>query len=326
MKLHLPFLLVALWSMSACVPQKKFSTLENAHQQLLKQLAQKDSLAKSASIQDPCSTLLSEYRKSIQTIEQLRATNLNLNQSYQDMLVRYAATMQHNQEILNQSATIQEALRGESDQLGEKLQAQFASLQQLQEDLLLREQRLEKMEENFRSAIIERNEQISTLENNMQPRGIPIGQTPDMFSQSLQENIINKELFVSETAGRIYITVSQDLLFATGSAQLDAHGKKTLQAVAIALLQEPEMDVLIEGHTDNTGSEAQNWELSLHRAMSVCKELELRGFPAHRMTVAGRGSYAPIAPNTTKEGQAQNRRTEIILVPRSLTSSGIQRN
>jgi chemotaxis protein MotB len=326
MKLHFLFLLAALWTMPACVPQKKFSTLENAHQQLLKQLAQKDSLSKTTSIEDPCSTLLSDYRKSLQTIEQLRATNLNLNQSYQEMLERYTATMQHNQEILNQSAYQQNALRDESDQLSGDLQAQLSRLQAMQQDLLVREQRLGAMEENFRRAILERNEQISMLENTLQARSVSIGQSPDVFSQSLKENIVNKELFVTETAGRIYITVSQDLLFAPGSAQIDAEGKKTLQAVAIALLQEPEMDVLIEGHTDNTGTEAQNWELSLHRAMSVCKELEFRGFPPYRMTVAGRGSYAPIAPNTTKEGQAQNRRTEIILVPRSLTSASMQRN
>lgn len=326
MKLHFLFLLAALCTLSACVTQKKFSTLENAQQQLLRQLAQKDSLNKSSSTQDPCTALLSDYRKSLQTIEQLRATNLNLNQSYQDILTRYTATMQHNQEILNQSVYIQDALRGESEQLGANLQAQLIRLQQLQQDLLDREQRLETVEANFRSAILERNDQISALETTLQPRGIPIGQNPDLFNQSLKENIVNKELFVTETAGRIYITVSQDLLFASGSAQIDALGKKTLHAVAIALLQEPEMDVLIEGHTDNTGTEAHNWELSLNRAMAVCKELEMAGFPPYRMTVAGRGSYAPIAPNTTKEGQAQNRRTEIILVPRSLTNASMQRN
>lgn len=326
MKLHFLFFLAALITMPACIQQKKISALEESQIQLQKQIAQRDSLSKAAANGNPCGDLQTEYRKSLQLIEQLRATNLNLNNSYQDMLTRYTATMQHNQEILNQSAYVQDDLRGKSTQQDENLQIQLDRLQQLQQDLTLREQRIQEMEENFRRAIMERNDEITSLENSLQARGIALGQTQGLIRESLQDNITNKELVVSETAGRIYITVSQDLLFASGSAQLDARGKNTLQAVAIALLQEPEMDVLIEGHTDNTGSEANNWELSLHRAMSVCKELEIRGFPPYRMTVAGRGSFAPVAPNTTKEGQALNRRTEIILVPRTLTSASMQRN
>jgi len=325
MKLHFLFFVAASVILPACATKQKASGLEETQKSLQNQLSQKDSILKAITLSQPCDEIQSEYRKSLQVIEQLRATNLNLHNNYQEMLAYYSESMEHKQEILNQSVNVHDALRTESSQLGESLETQMAKLREIEQSLLLREQRIQQMEENYRQAILERNEEISLLENQLQERGFAATLTQGTLNESLKENIANKELNVTETAGRIYITVSQDLLFAPGSAKLDAIGKKTLRAVAIALNQEPDMDILIEGHTDNTGPETNNWELSLNRAMSVFKELEINGLPAYRMTIAGRGPFAPVATNATKEGQALNRRTEIILVPRSLTNPSMQK-
>jgi chemotaxis protein MotB len=316
----------AMLTMFACVPQKNFSALEADAQKLQSALARCDSLRNTLPTESEAYLeLKSDYLRSLQTIEQLRATNLNLNNSYQEILAQYADIINQNREILSATAQVQGNLGGQKSALAEGLEAQITQLQQLREELQQREQRILTMEENFRQAVLSRNDEILRLENELQARGNSLNQTQVTLNRSLENNVNNKELDISEAAGRIYITVSQDLLFGSGSAIIDAQGQKTLRAVAVALLQEMEMDILIEGHTDNSGSEDRNWSLSLDRAMAVSKVLQANGIPPARMTVAGRGAFAPVAANSTEAGRALNRRTEIILVPKSLTNASMQK-
>jgi chemotaxis protein MotB len=318
--------IAAMLMMFACIPQKKYSELESNAQKLQSALAKSDSLRNVVPTESEAYLeLKSDYLQSLQTIEQLRATNLNLNNSYQEILTRYSAIINQNQEILSASAQVQGNLSGQKSQLAEGFEAQIAQLQQLRQELQQREQRILTMEENFRNAVISRNDEILRLESELQARGNTLNQTQISLNRTLENNVNNNELNISETAGRIYITVSQDLLFGSGSAQIDVQGRQTLRAVAVALLQEPEMDILIEGHTDNSGSEDRNWSLSLDRALAVSKVLQANGLTPDRMTVAGRGAFAPVASNTTEAGRALNRRTEIILVPKSLTNASMQK-
>lgn len=320
-----PVIAISL-TLSACVSQREYSDLEKQNTQLKTQLVQADSLSKlSLEESDVYQELMGDYRNSLQTIEQLRSTNLSLNNSYQEILSRYSNLVNQNRELLNTSAQVQGTLRGEVDSRSGDVQRMAQQLQQMEQELRLRDQRIREMEASYMRALNVRNQEIVDLQAQLQAGGQTLDQTQSTLSSSLGENIDNKEVSVSQTAGRIYITVSQDLLFRSGSATLDSKGKSTLRAVAMALQQEPDMDIIIEGHTDNTGSAERNWELSLNRALSVSKELQANAIAPARMTVAGRGPFAPIADNATKEGQALNRRTEIILIPKALTGGSMQK-
>ena len=114
------------------------------------------------------------------------------------------------------------------------------------------------------------------------------------------------------------------LLFQTGSWAVGVEGKKAVVELGKVLAQNPEISVLIEGHTDDDkilgnigGGIESNWDLSTKRATAIVNILsENKDINRQNLTAAGRGEYAPLQPNTTAEGKAKNRRIEIILTPK----------
>ncbi len=313
-------------ALGSCVPQRQYLDLTKQKEELEKKVAFQDSihqlsLEESSEFQE----LNADYLQSLRTVEQLRSTNISLNQSYQELLQRYTNIVNQNREMLNTSSEMQQSLRNQADSRSVEIQDQYQRLAQLQQELSLREQRIRSLESQYAQTLDVRNQEIIDLQAQLDARDQSLSRAQNNLSASLQDNIDDKNLSVRQTADRVYITVSQDLLFKSGSSQLDSRGKTTLRSVASALNQEPGMDIIVEGHTDNTGSQERNWELSTARALAVCKELIAQGIDPQRLTAAGRGSYAPVAPNNTKEGQTMNRRTEIILVPKAVTQASMER-
>ncbi len=123
------------------------------------------------------------------------------------------------------------------------------------------------------------------------------------------------DLSVTERNGKIYVSLSQNLLFASNSDNIDWKGKKAIRSLADVLRQNPDINITVEGHTDPDGSPAKNWDLSVRRATAVVKILTETNVNADRITASGRSFYYPIASNATAAGKAKNRRTEIILSP-----------
>ena len=126
----------------------------------------------------------------------------------------------------------------------------------------------------------------------------------------------DSDLTVSEKDGKIYVSLSHNLLFATGSSNIDWKGKKAIIQLAEVLNANPEIEIEVEGHTDSTGGAAQNWDLSVRRATSVVNVLTGQKVDPKRITASGRALYDPVDSNATAAGQAKNRRTEIILSPK----------
>lgn len=129
------------------------------------------------------------------------------------------------------------------------------------------------------------------------------------------------ELSVEIRNGKVYVSMSDKLLFKSGSAAVEAKGKEALKVLADVLDKNPDIDILVEGHTDNVPiSNAQyrdNWDLSVARATSIVRILtdDYKIIPT-RLTASGKGEFSPRADNATPEGRASNRRTEIILSPK----------
>ncbi len=128
------------------------------------------------------------------------------------------------------------------------------------------------------------------------------------------------ELSVYIKDGNVYVSLEEKLLFKSGSAEVDPKGKQALAKVAEVLNSTPDINVVIEGHTDNVpikgGKFEDNWALSSGRATNIVRILTKDyGFDPHRITAAGRGEFHPVKTNETTEGKAGNRRTEIILSP-----------
>lgn len=139
------------------------------------------------------------------------------------------------------------------------------------------------------------------------------------------KNVLNgftsDELTVREEGGKVYVAMSDKLLFESGSANVNAQGKEALGLLSQVLNKQTDVDVFIEGHTDSipihTAVFRDNWDLSVIRATSVVRILtQSYGVNALQVQPSGRGEYKPVSPNTTAEGRARNRRTEIIIAPK----------
>jgi len=132
----------------------------------------------------------------------------------------------------------------------------------------------------------------------------------------------NNGLTIEQKNGKVYVSLDESLLFASGSYNVDSEGKKVLQKLGGVLEKNKDVNVLVEGHTDNvpykgSGVIKDNWDLSVLRATSVVKIILSKSkIDESRLTAAGRGEHFPIASNDSAEGRKKNRRTEIILTPK----------
>jgi len=122
--------------------------------------------------------------------------------------------------------------------------------------------------------------------------------------------------------GKVYVSLTDQLLFPTGSIVIDDIGRQALVQLARVLKQQPEINISVEGHTDskkvnNLGQIKDNWDLSVLRATSVVRFLtETEKIEGVRMTATGRGAFQPLASNETADGRSKNRRIEIVLSPK----------
>ncbi|PIY08469.1 MAG: hypothetical protein COZ18_12170 [Flexibacter sp. CG_4_10_14_3_um_filter_32_15] len=188
----------------------------------------------------------------------------------------------------------------------------------LNKELQEKEQQLTQKE----TEILSKEKNISVLRNKQYQR--------QRQSNELQKSIktafssLNKESFsVKEKSGRLYISLSNQLLFETASIDINSEGKKALQKLASLLKSNASgLDIWVEGHTDNmpvTGAELpfkDNWQLSALRASVVVRLLVENGVSPQSIVAAGHGEHLPIASNATPEGKSENRRIEIVLLPK----------
>jgi chemotaxis protein MotB len=133
-------------------------------------------------------------------------------------------------------------------------------------------------------------------------------------------NIDDKDINIKVDKGVVYIDISDKLLFKSGRYQITENAKQVLGKVAQVLKNQPDIEFMVEGHTDNvnfsSGVLQDNWDLSVKRATSVIRILQNQyGIPPAHMTAAGRSEYIPVDTNDTPEGRAANRRTRIVILP-----------
>ena len=143
----------------------------------------------------------------------------------------------------------------------------------------------------------------------------------DKVEKRIEEGMADfqsKGVDVDYRDGFVYVSMKDELMYKSGSANVQEEGKKALSNLATVLNEYPKLKVIVLGHTDDKkfkkGS-GDNWSLSTERANGIVRTLiDLNVDPA-RLTSGGQGKYRPLADNSTEEGRAQNRRTEIILNP-----------
>lgn len=173
---------------------------------------------------------------------------------------------------------------------------------------------------NKEKALAEREKMVVDLRNAIAKKEEALQGLLDKVNKSLV-GFNPDDLTVEKKNGKIYVSLSEKLLFTSGSATVQKEGKEALGKVAEVLNKNTEIDVMIEGHTDNvpikTAVFKDNWDLSVIRATSIVRIMtEDYGVNAQRVTPAGRGEFNPVMENDSKENKAKNRRVEIILSPK----------
>lgn len=178
------------------------------------------------------------------------------------------------------------------------------------------------------------NALLSQKKNELNERERTINELQDMINaqnekvqkllSSVKDALLGfstEELTIREKDGKVYVAMSDKLLFQSGSARLDKRGEEALGKLAEVLNKQTDIDVFIEGHTDNkpinTAQFKDNWDLSVLRATSVVRILTKNyGVNPLQIQPSGRGEFMPVADNETAEGRSKNRRTEIIMAPK----------
>lgn len=180
--------------------------------------------------------------------------------------------------------------------------------------------------EKLSLALKEKMDQLKDRENTINDLQSMINaqnEKVDMLLSSVKDALMgfsSDELSVTQKNGKVYVAMSDKLLFKSGSAKVDDRGKEALEKLAEVLKKQSEIDVFIEGHTDNkpikTSQFKDNWDLSVIRATSVVRILtEDYGVNPLQIVPSGRGEFMPVDDNSTDEGRSKNRRTEIIMAP-----------
>ena len=186
---------------------------------------------------------------------------------------------------------------------------------------------LEQLDERGKALAVEQDrlsknaQRLQELENLIAAKEASMKKLKETLSNALN-GFEGKGLTVEQKNGKVYVSMENKLLFNSGSYAVGTEGKKAVIEVGKVLGDNPEIAVLIEGHTDNdafsaSGPIADNWDLSTKRATAIVAILsENRNVNKQNLTAAGRSEYAPLGSNATADGKAKNRRIEIILTPR----------
>ncbi len=307
---------------AACVPAKKVEDIKRKKEICEEQRAVLEEANRKldenfTEVNEKYKDLLKNH-KSLMTDTVIQGRSLRLmTKNYDQLNQTYELLLSKNRELLqgreSESASMfknltqsQESLRERTMALEEakiNLEAKERNLAQLKTELERREARVNELE----GVLARKDSAVLALKAKVQDALL---------------GFENNGLTIEQKNGKVYVSLDESLLFASGKYDIEKEGKEALNNLGAVLEKNADVNVLVEGHTDNvplngTGVLKDNWDLSVKRATSVVKILlEKNKIDAQRLTAAGRADYVPIATNDTKEGRAKNRRTEIILTPK----------
>lgn len=300
--------LLAISLFSSCVSMRKYEDLESMRSSLQVKYDEAQNQLQAAAQREQA---LNENLKKLEAQNQAVATELQtwkdrytqLDQVNNSLQQRYDRIIALNEQLLSTTSS-------EKKQLTEQLSAKEDELYKKEQELRIKEQNITQLQSN----LSQREQRVKELEAAIAEKEAKLAEVRNKVNQALL-GFSASDLSVTEKDGKIYVSLSQNLLFPSGSKTINSQGKNALSKLAGVLKANSDIQITVEGHTDTDGDANFNWDLSVQRATSVIKELTANGVDPARITAAGRGEHFPVAPNDTATGKAQNRRTEIILTP-----------
>lgn len=220
----------------------------------------------------------------------------------------------------NLTASYDALEKNSSEAIAENIQKNrelLAQLEAKEQALATENARLKTLEKDLKN----RSEQVAELENLIAAKDAAMTALKNAISKALTD-FEGKGLTIEQRNGKVYVSMENKLLFKSGSWAVGSQGRQAVQQLGKVLGDNPDIAVLIEGHTDNVPYKGNaqlsgNWDLSTKRATAIVNILrENAAINPENLTAAGRGEFAPIATNDTADGKAKNRRIEVILTPK----------
>ncbi len=241
----------------------------------------------------------------------------NLTSKYDKLDQLNGQLMDRLNKLLTGSANDNAKLSGDLQLTQEQLLKKQDELKALEAKLLLQKADLDALNIELKK----REARVNELEDILKKKDQAAADLMKKLSDALL-GFENKGLTITKKNGKVYVSMDESLLFASGKTNVEARGIEALKNVAKVLEQNPDINVMVEGHTDDVpmkgaGEIKDNWDLSVMRATSVTKiMLGAAKIDAQRFTAAGRGEFFPLDNGKTPEARKKNRRTEIILTPK----------
>jgi chemotaxis protein MotB len=305
-KISLAFLVLAVTS--SCVSKKIYTDLENKFADLKKENRQlqddNEACTKAKNQLDlDLAALKSEHDKVKSERDKYLTDFTAADKNLKTLQASYAALEKNSDEALQSNMSKNRELLAQLEAKGKALAAEQERLDKLKTDLQ------------------ESSKRLAELESMMASKDAAMKKLKETLSKALR-GFEGKGLTVQEKNGKVYVSMENKLLFGSGSWAVGAEGKKAVVEVGKVLAANPDISVLIEGHTDNdafagSGAINDNWDLSTKRATAIVSILsENKSVNCLNLTAAGRSEYAPLVPNDSPENKAKNRRIEIILTPK----------
>jgi chemotaxis protein MotB len=308
--------------MFSCVPGKKFREVQNTSRQNM--IDRDDFKAENLSlsmqnreIESKISSLEKEMSKSRQD---LTLAEIDRNKAKDELNIiseRYNSLQNAQEELIRGNVS-------ETKKLLAELQAAQVNLRQKEDIMRQLEQSMDLKKVSLDELALElekKNSRLAELEKILDAQKKLVSDLKNKVSEALL-GFENNGLTVTNKNGKVYVSLEEKLLFKSASWDIDANGRNALRKLAGVLEKNPNIQVTIEGHTDNvpynpgSGQLKDNWDLSVKRATTVVRVLlEDSKIKPGRLTAAGRSEYVPVEAVDTPEARQKNRRTEIVLTP-----------
>lgn len=293
---------------SSCVSSKVYKDLEERYASLKQErneLADKNQELETANnrLENDLDALQKAHDEAVAERDRLRQEYTAAKNNLENLQESYDALEKNSSAAIAENSKKNRELLAELEAKENALAQESARLEELKKQLEARSRRVDELE----GLIASKDAAMRSLK--------------DAISKALLD-FEGNGLTVEHRNGKVYVSMENKLLFRSGSWAVGAEGRRAVVELGKVLAQNPDISVLIEGHTDNvpyrgSGPIKDNWDLSTKRATAIVHILrENQNIDPQNLTAAGRSEYNPVATNTTTDGKAKNRRIEVVLTPK----------
>ncbi|MDR2010248.1 MAG: OmpA family protein [Bacteroidales bacterium] len=327
--IKLMIMAILLSTFFSCVPSRRMEDVKAENDRYLNE--RNNLKRENETLSSENNELNSNIKKLRAALDALIADTTMKGKSYQALNLQYEKINELYEQLLANQEKLRKGADADAEEALSLLQQTRTELQRKEDELRALESSLNKERANLEDMRI----QIGLKEKEIAEKNAKVAElqailnAQDSIMKALRQKISDalvgfegEGLTVYMKDGNVYVSLDEKLLFQSGKWDVDPKGVQALKNLANVLENNPDINILIEGHTDNvpyggSGNIQDNWDLSVKRATAIVKILlSNSNIEPSRLTAAGRGQYIPIDSANTTEARAKNRRTEIILTPK----------